>query len=278
MTPSSSRVRPGKFGRRWLLPILLLAVAQAAVLELTVNQVKNVRPSPPFTQQITLAADESSARQISQMPWLDSPTLFAVPSLNGFSGGAWLQYQPPSTPESPVNDVPLWLEMQTNQIGRSLMEFSAQTQPPPLSVVERRIPWRDNLTIESPRQFHSELQVQGPLAHRRLLSPASLPDWAHPDVLAESHVQVVVDSSGQVLSAVLVEAEGRTLPAGGLPPNRLPEADRFALDFAQSARFEKLPTAAPTTVLGEEQPLEWGRLVFQWQTIPAALTNKTSSL
>lgn len=276
-TPHSP-MRRGLLSRRWLLAILLLALAQAAVLHLVVHQVKSIRPSTPFTQQLTLAADDQSTGQILRMPWLDMPTLFAIPSLNGFSGGAWLQYRAPPTPENQVNDTPTWLEVQTNQIGRSLTEFTSRNRPEPLSVVERRIPWRENLSLEPPQIPHSELRLQGPIARRRLITPVSLPDWPHTDVLAESHVQVMVDGNGQVLSAVLVDAEGRTLPAGGLPPAHLPEADRFALDFASSAQFEKLPVTGPATVLDESPRIEWGRVIFQWQTIPVAVTNKSPTL
>ena len=64
------------------------------------------------------------------------------------------------------------------------------------------------------------------------------------DVLAPSRLQVLVDASGAVISAVALE------------PSELPDADQQALAVARALRF------APA-----EQPMI-GEIIFIWHTVP----------
>ena len=100
------------------------------------------------------------------------------------------------------------------------------------------------------------LEIAGALAARKLLSAPALPALPLNDIIAPSTVQVLVDKSGNVFSAVLlplensIEAAGR----GGL-------GDTNAVAIARSLRF------APAT-----QPA-LGEIIFRWQTTPLTTTN-----
>jgi hypothetical protein len=70
---------------------------------------------------------------------------------------------------------------------------------------------------------------------------------------------MIVDSHGFAVSAILLSNSG------------FPEADHFALRTASGIQFESLPLKP-----GENRradPLSFGRLIFEWHTIPPRITN-----
>jgi len=94
------------------------------------------------------------------------------------------------------------------------------------------------------------------LAARRLLTALDLPSWPHSDILTNTVVQVVVDADGDTLSSTPLKSCG------------LSEADQFALKTAASARFLSARKPGQPAV-----PLSWGKMIFQWHTVPAESTN-----
>src|SRR5207245_953211 len=106
------------------------------------------------------------------------------------------------------------------------------------------------------------LQVEGELADRLLVSSVTLPSWPHTDILTSSVVQVLVDRDGNAVSASLSSSSG------------LKEADKKALDAARAIRYQ------PIGANGTNQPpvatLNWGKLIFNWHTIPLPATNPPS--
>ncbi len=125
---------------------------------------------------------------------------------------------------------------------------------------------RRECTLKSLLVSPSALRIQGELARRRLLAPLDLPPQTNNDVLGDSVVQVLVDADGNVLSATL------------LPPGSgLATADKDALNFAKSARFEPLNREGPASSVNSGTNLTLGDMVFQWQTMPPPVTNSTAT-
>jgi TonB family protein len=81
-------------------------------------------------------------------------------------------------------------------------------------------------------------------------------------VLTNSEVQIVVDETGRVFAPpILVSKSGSD------------EADASALELARSARFQSVRPRGPRHAKDAPQPLAWGKLVFEWQTVPILPTN-----
>jgi TonB family protein len=86
-----------------------------------------------------------------------------------------------------------------------------------------------------------------------LLNEINLPSLQDNDVIAPSEVQALVDAGGDVVSTVLLESSG------------FQNADDKALELARSLRFT--PSSG----------LTFGKLVFNWRTIPVTTTNDNSN-
>jgi len=95
------------------------------------------------------------------------------------------------------------------------------------------------------------------LAPRLARNPVPVPSLPYNDVIAPSRVQVLVDAAGNVGSAVLLPPDNPLESAG-----HYDAADRRALELARAARFAPAPS------------LTFGRLIFNWHTVPIASTNE----
>ena len=93
------------------------------------------------------------------------------------------------------------------------------------------------------------MQISGELAQRPLLSQVELPSIPVNDVIPPSKVQALVDTAGNVASAVLLES------------SKLDTADQRALQIARNLRFAPAPR------------LMFGEITFTWHTVPVASTN-----
>jgi hypothetical protein len=51
------------------------------------------------------------------------------------------------------------------------------------------------------------------------------------------------------------------------------QADLDAVAYAMNARFEPAPTREPTRGNRTMPHLTWGRMVFEWHTVPAPLAS-----
>lgn len=253
-----------------------LTVIQGVLLHWGTKQITEIRPVPPSNEKFALVLSDTSADWLLDQLGLGSPTVFALPSPEGFSGEAWLRYRTPTTKPQPIEDVPTWFEMETNSFGNLFLGFLTKQAPAPMRVADLQVVWRDNFPIDPVPDRRSELRLEGDLISRRLLTPPALPTWPHTDVAAESHVQVLVDSEGRVLSAALLESQGRLSSTSLAMSSRVPAADAYALEFARAARFEPLSSERPRGVLENDPRLSSGRLIFQWTTIPIVNTNRAA--
>jgi hypothetical protein len=76
-------------------------------------------------------------------------------------------------------------------------------------------------------------------------------------VIAPSKVQLLVNESGNVVSAVLLAPD-----SGFTAADQYDQADQRALELARTARF------APSS------RLTVGRMIFNWHTVPVTTTNE----
>jgi hypothetical protein len=255
--------------KRWVLAVAGLSAVQALLLHYGVVQVRSVRPVPPSGPQVSVVLGSGFDRSQNQLS-LASPTLFALPAAEGFSGSGWLNRPSPVAIETSEDFPPSWLEMNTDSIGQALEPQIAMNRPGSTPVADLAVEWRDTFPADEPTSRSSRLWVEGDLKSRELLPFPSLPSWAHPDVPVDSHIAVIVDLEGWVQTAVMVEPEGEATQAVFGPRDRLLQADQFAQRFAQTLRFKPLRLKTPSAMM--EEPTQWtsGRLIFRWGVLPPA--------
>jgi hypothetical protein len=187
---------------------------------------------------------------------LDDPTLFVLPNAHDFVSAVW-QRPPDITLPSfdwtgPTNLLPLPVD----KLGNALSEYM-RTNPVaglPLNLKPEPKFSESDLAVEPALPQNSTLRITGPLAARRLLQTNPVPSLAINDVIAPTRVQVLVASSGDVISAVVLPSddplEADSQLTGGAA------ADQRALELARQLRFAPAPE------------LMLGRLIFTWHTVP----------
>ena len=254
--------------RRWVQTVAVVFVLQTGLLLFLSQHEQRLPEYPIFRTAIHLAADEGSAQQLSSLPLQDDPTLLALPNLHGFSGPAWLRFVPLETQPEESSEPPQWLALNNQALGATFSRFVETNAIRPALIVDQPIPallrYEPNFHIE-PGPEQSQLRIDGDLAARPLVSPLPLRWWAHSELLSNSVVQAVVDADGFTLSTVLLTGCG------------LPEADLHALQSASGARFRPLARAGGVRDHPGVSRLTWGRLVFQWHTLPLPATNLSST-
>jgi hypothetical protein len=213
-----------------------------------------IRPRLP-THTLTLRLAGPAPTELQT---LNDPTLFVLPHPEG-SWGSMRRGTPrpefhPFEWSAPANHFPLALDrlgtvfsqvFQTSDLPALQLPAQIQAAPtlpdlPPLPVFAGQ----------------SAVQLEDGLAQRRLLAPLQLQPFTNADLLANSVVRAGVDAGGQPVSVTLLSRSG------------LAEADQYALEQAWAARFEPLSHSSAETLLKSTAHLSWGRMVFQWHTIP----------
>jgi hypothetical protein len=243
--------------RRWAYSVLVALLAQVGLLAWLGRGTGFRSATPPAGMTISLAADPWMTEQIRRLPTFRDPTVFALSSLEGFSGSAWLRFVPWENSLTYWSEPARWLDLDTNRLARFHDQLLITNRMPPLLVADRpiiRITGADAFVANQPVPQESTLLIEGPLAKRSLQSSPSLPSWPNRDLLTNSVVQVMVLPSGEAFSTVLLSGSG------------VAEADRHALTFATTGRFNPLqPAATPDSASG---PLTSGRMIFRWHTLP----------
>ena len=255
---SSLNPEPWSHTRRWVC-IALVMGAQIGLI-FAFGDRKPVTPRQPGPgPELRLAEGYNAPVE------LDDPTLFALPSPEGFSGPAWRNK--PAVIFTPFvwSEPPRWLPTNVADLGFVLMQFMRTNEfrpqafgakpPPGLNLPKTELAQADD-------DAQSTLRIEGDLRQRRLLYPPNLPAWPGTDLLTDTAVQVLVGRTGRVLTTVL------------LPPGSgSREVDQWALNLAKALEFAPLPKDA-------DPKIQWtaGRLVFRWQTVPLPATNAPSAL
>ncbi len=254
---------------RWVLMIALVFAAHLGLIAAFNDSTPILPRIVARVPQLRLTAG------VEEWLALNDPTLFVLPHPRGFTGAVWAQMPQIEFPVFAWTDAPRWLELPVEELGEDFARFMQTNRiaglqlepnpPPPLA--------SPTLAPEPAFPAQSTLRIEGDLAHLRLLNRPDLPTWPMADLVAPSRVQVRVDASGSVLSAVLLPPEN---PLAG--PSHYPEADLLAVKLARTSRFERLPLQPPN---GEPNPaarVTWGRMIFQWQTVPLPSTNASAGL
>ena len=241
---------------RWLLLIALVLAAHVTLIFIFGTR-KAIAP-----RGVTNAPKLELASGTGEWLALNDPTLFALPSREGFAGLAWIQPPPLHVHMPDWTEKPRWLELsnETANLGVVFSRFMQTNQfaafqfdvKPPAQFTVPVVP------LEPTFAQTSNLRVEGDLAKRPLLTSMKLPSWPTNYLVAPSRVQVLISPAGRVDSAVL------------LPPQNSDEvhdaaADQRALAFARAARF------APAS------DLTVGQLIFDWRTVAPPATNAPAS-
>jgi TonB family protein len=190
---------------------------------------------------------------------LTDPTLFALPHRQGFSGLAWLRIPPPPTSAFEWSEDLRFWQLSTQLLGAT---FGNPRQTDSVrSLVSPPRPGSALITaVAGPQmaQRKSRLRLEDGLAGRTLIALIEVPAQPHNDLLTPSVVQVLVDAEGQIVSVPVL-----------LPPGSgSPDADKEALRLARTARFNSIASSGPGRATNSTGQLTWGRMIFEWQTVP----------
>ena len=258
MLSKSQRSDEASWSRwRWLSWVTVIFAVQVALIFLLSDR------KPVSVRQPSAVPELSLTTLSSELLELDDPTLFALPHANGFSGAAWMQS--PRVEAAPLRwtEPPQWLSMPAGQFASAFVDFMQTNRFPRFSLELKPAPQLIKLerspTRASPAAA-SSVRVEGNLTGRAIANPPVLAAQPAADMLANTVVQVIVDSDGKVFSAIL------------LPPGSgAKDVDQSALNIAKSTRFKPLP---PET-LNASESTGWtrGRMIFQWRSEPVTQTN-----
>ena len=233
--------------------LVALAIAAHTALIFLFGAKKPIAPRPPIN-----VPQLQFANRADDLLELDNPTLFALPNAHDFSSGIWQTNADVAQPSFRYREAPRWLPLspenqgatlahflQTNQFGGLVLDFKPAPQIATLN---------PDFTTDLPK--NSSLQILGALAQRKLISSPALPSLPLNDILPPSKVQILVNESGTVVSAVLLPPENSLEAAG-----RVDTGDAKAIAYALQLKF--LPAVQPA----------FGLAVFHWHTIPLNSTN-----
>ena len=258
MKTASGEARPHGKGKwplsRWLMLIVLVLAAHVVLIFAFGGR----KPATP--RAVTNVPALALANGSNEWLILNDPTLFALPSREGFAA-AWLEPPHVEFHRQEWTEPPRWLQLPGEELGAIFNQFM-QTNPFATFQFELKPPPRLTVPLVPPEPGFAEtstLHIEGDLARRPLLTPMELPSWPYTDVIAPSNVQVLVNAAGEVVSAVL-------LPSDNPGEVHDADADQRALALARAARFAPAPG------------LTVGRLIFDWCTVAPAATNAPAGL
>lgn len=240
---------------RWWTAVAIAFLVQV-LLAATLSDSRPIVPRLPETQtSLHLIADAPPDSAIGALLSLEDPTLFALPSVRGFSGDAWLKAQPLAYQPTNWTEPQRWLTQNLEQLGAAFAELIRTNAAPHRAFAGKPPPRRNDIAVPAvPLPAKSSFRFEGQLAGRGLIAPLELPSFPHTDILANTSVQLVVNRSGFVFSPPIV-----------LNSSGSKAADSRAVELARSLRFK--PVAA-----GDATTLTWGTLIVQWHTLEMPAT------
>jgi hypothetical protein len=244
--------------RRWIHAIVVTLAIQVAIIIVVGRRTVPANSRPTFPTKVRLVADPAS-ESLRDLMTVTDPAHFALPSLHGFSGAAWLRY--PLLQHTPVErtEVPHWLELNPDRLAYQFVDFVSTNKLPAVLMVDVPLPSAARYEANYPPETvapMSQIRLEGGLVRRTLLHRSELPSWPHTEILSNTTVRAIVDAAGWVFSATLVARSG------------LPAADEYATRLVENARFAPLPSTRD-----QSDEFTWGTFVFSWHTRPLVATN-----
>ena len=229
---------------RWLAAIALAFAAHVALVFIFGAK----KPITP--RAVTNVPTLRLAKDTDELLALNDPTLFALPHQRDFASAVWLKRQTNPPPDFRYTEPPRWLSLSADGLGAAfvrLMQTNIFAHYP--------LDFKPTLALSTPTPpvapllpQSSTMRIEGDLAHRQVPTPISLTNWPFADVLSPCVVQVLVAAPGNVVSTVI------------LTPSGYDAADQRALAIARTLRF------TPSTAL------TFGRIIFNWHTVPPTTT------
>ncbi len=249
----------------WL--VLAILVAQGVLVWWLGERAQPVGVVASPEPALKLAVDPSALQSSPVAPQLTDPTLFALPSHQGFSGAAWLDLAPARPTPPAWAEPPLWLPPRTNELGAGLLRFLGSNKPNtafPEAPLNSAASTADVLVFNDAVPTQSAVRIQGPLTNRPLAAPLTVSNPVYPDVLPDTVLQVRIDRLGLNESAILLQSCG------------VRSVDELAMAAARAARFLPVVRGGGEPAARRGSVPGWGRLVFQWFTVPPPATNITA--
>jgi TonB family protein len=186
---------------------------------------------------------------------LGDPTLFARPNAHDLVTAYWRHIPASTRPNFDWAAPPGYLTNAAASLGTLFRDFIQNSRPAELPLHFKPEPLSSVPAVAGQDTTpQTTWRISGDLVHRPLVAPqnAPLPSLPRNEVIGPSTVQVLVDTAGNVASAVVVA------------PNAAPEADQLALQLVRNLRF------TPAS------HLTFGDITFTWHTVPLLNTNEPS--
>lgn len=251
---------------RWLVLVATVFAFHVALIFIFGAR-RPISPAPVKNAPSLVLTAESPGGWLA----LNNATLFALPDRDGFAGLMWVAMQPLPVQHQDWTEPLQYLGLPADDLGGDFNTF-VQTNRFTGVRLEFNIspPLAAPLEPDEPSPMPgSTLEVAGAIAGRPMLNQPKLPSWPYADVIAPSVVQVIVDARGDVISATLLPPEDFL----GTPLVRDADADQGAVALARAARFAPLSPAGAGNAARSLTNLVVGRLIFNWQTVPATIAN-----
>lgn len=198
---------------------------------------------------------------------LNSPTLFVLPSREGFSGRAWLDVRPLEFRSAGWSNPPQWLALEPEELLVDFERFGATNQPERAAVSDRLSrpqPSRMPLGPEFQIQNATRITITGDVTLRELVTSLELPVFEHPGLLAPTVISALVDQRGRVFQVSL--APGGS--SGSVP------ADQLAMERVRGLKFVVDPRISPSRDARDFELLRRTRITVHWSTkLSAPATN-----
>jgi hypothetical protein len=198
---------------------------------------------------------------------LNNPTLFVLPSRDGFSGRVWLEVRPLQHRSPGWSNPPQWLALKPEELLADFARFGGTNQPERTSVSDRLSrPQPTRVALSDAFRLVPETRVtlSGEVTLQDMVAPLDLPVVEHGGLLAPTVVSILVDQRGRVFQA--------SLASGGSSGS--PVADQLALESIRRLQFVVDPRISPSQDDRDFEQLRRAQFTVRWWTqLPAPATN-----
>ena len=251
--PASPQPRGESWSRNRFVFFIALAFALHVALIFVFGTKKQIVPREADSGA-TNVPHLHLADNANELIALGDPTLFARPNAHDFAAVFWRRTPAVAPPDLGGSAAPCYLAPAPENFGALFRQFMQASRPAPFALDLKPEPklFEPMAADDEAMPQATTWQITGDLTERRLLTPAEPPVMALNNVVAPSRVRVLVDTAGNVASAVLLPLDSAAEEAG-----RSETADAQALAFVRWLRFVPAPQ------------LTFGEIVFRWHTVPA---------